>query len=135
MAAALSGVAVRFLGERDDVPALMAAADIYCQPNITPEPFGIAFVEALAAGLPVVTTAMGGALEIVDERCGILVREPRRSSSPTALQRLIDGPALRAALGAAGPAQARRVSDPQARLAECATWCGTQLAATAAACR
>ena len=50
------------------VPRLMAAADIYCQPNTTPEPFGIAFVEALAAGVPVVTTAMGGPLEIVDDR-------------------------------------------------------------------
>jgi glycosyltransferase involved in cell wall biosynthesis len=29
---------------------LLAAADIYCQPNLDPEPFGIAFVEALAAG-------------------------------------------------------------------------------------
>lgn len=118
MATAVSGVAVRFLGERDDVPALMSAADIYCQPNISPETFGISFVEALAAGLPVVTTACGGALEIVDDRCGMLVREPSPVLVADALQRLIDGPALRASLGAAGPAQARRVSDPHARLAE-----------------
>jgi glycosyltransferase involved in cell wall biosynthesis len=109
---------VRFLGERSDVPRLMAAADIYCQPNTTPEPFGIAFVEALAAGVPVVTTAMGGPLEIVDDRCGILVREASANLVAEALQRLIDMPALRAALGAAAPARARRVSDPVARLAE-----------------
>jgi glycosyltransferase involved in cell wall biosynthesis len=132
MAATISGVAVRFLGERDDVPALMSAADIYCQPNISPETFGISFVEALAAGLPVVTTACGGALEIVDDRCGILVREPLPVLVADALQRLIDGPALRASLGAAGPAQARRVSDPQARLAEVRDVVRTQLAATAA---
>jgi len=48
---------VRFLGQRADVPRLLAAADIHCQPNTGPEPFGIAFVEALYAGLPVVTTA------------------------------------------------------------------------------
>jgi len=119
---------VRFLGERSDVPRLMAAADIYCQPNTTPEPFGIAFVEALAAGVPVVTTAMGGPLEIVDEQCGILVREASADLIAEALQRLIDMPALRAALGAAAPARARRVSDPVARLAEVRAVVGGQLA-------
>ena len=113
-----SSGAVQFLGERSDVPRLMAAADVYCQPNTTPEPFGIALVEALAAGVPVVTTAMGGPLEIVDERCGVLVREPSPHLLAAALQRLIDTPALRASLSAAAPAQARRVSDPVARLAE-----------------
>jgi glycosyltransferase involved in cell wall biosynthesis len=112
------GPPVRFLGERDDVPRLMAAADIYCQPNTAPEPFGIAFVEALAAGVPVVTTGAGGALEIVDERCGVLVAEATPPLVALALQRLIDQPALRAALSAAGPAQARQVSDPHARLLE-----------------
>jgi glycosyltransferase involved in cell wall biosynthesis len=111
-------VQVRLLGERSDVPGLMSAADIYCQPNTAPEPFGIAFVEALAAGLPVVTTAAGGALEIVDERCGVLVRDASPEAVAGALQRLIDAPSLRASLGAAAPAQARRVSDPGARLAE-----------------
>src|SRR6185436_9927301 len=113
-----SPASVRFLGERRDVPRLMAAADIYCQPNTTPEPFGIAFVEALAAGVPVVTTAMGGPLEIVTERCGVLVRDASPEAVAGALQRLIDAPSLRAALGAAAPPQARRVSDPGARLAE-----------------
>ena len=63
---------VTFLGQRSDVPRLLVAADVHCQPNTGPEPFGVAFVEALAAGLPVVTTAMGGALEIVDDTCGVL---------------------------------------------------------------
>jgi glycosyltransferase involved in cell wall biosynthesis len=117
-AARSSSAEIRFLGQRTDVPRLMAAADIYCQPNTAPEPFGIAFVEALAAGVPVVTTAFGGPLEIVDERCGILVPEPSPVLVAEALQRLIDSPALRAALAASAPAQARRVSDPQARLTE-----------------
>lgn len=124
---------VRFLGERDDVPRLMAAADIYCQPNTAPEPFGIAFVEALAAGVPVVTTAMGGALEIVDERCGILVGEASPVLVAGALQRLIDAPALRASLSAAGPCQARRVSDPQARLLEICAHVRAELKRTSAA--
>ena len=49
---------VRFIGQRSDVPRLLACADLHCQPNTGPEPFGIAFVEAMYAGLPVVTTAI-----------------------------------------------------------------------------
>lgn len=72
---ALAGLSerVRFLGQRSDIPKLLAASDVHCQPNTGPEPFGVAFVEALYAGLPVVTTAQGGALEIVDESCGRFV--------------------------------------------------------------
>ena len=55
------GDRVRFLGQRTDVPDLLAAADVFCQPNTGPEPFGIAFVEALYAGLPVVTRRWRGA--------------------------------------------------------------------------
>ena len=69
---------MRFLGERRDVAACMRAADIHCQPNTAPEPFGLAFVEALYAGLPVVTTALGGALEILTDACGVLVPAGRR---------------------------------------------------------
>jgi glycosyltransferase involved in cell wall biosynthesis len=128
-----STIPIRFLGERADVPRLMAAADIYCQPNTAPEPFGIAFVEALAAGVPVVTTATGGALEIVDERCGILVREPSPLLVAEALQRLIDAPALRASLSAAAPSQAQRISDPRARLLEVRDLVRAQIARSSAA--
>jgi glycosyltransferase involved in cell wall biosynthesis len=103
---------VRFTGERSDVPRLLAAADIHCQANLQPEPFGIAFVEALSAGLPVVTVALGGALEIVDDSCGLLVPPGDTRALSAALRRLITEPALRTRLSAAAPARARRVSDP-----------------------
>jgi glycosyltransferase involved in cell wall biosynthesis len=109
---------VRFLGDRNDVPRLMAAADIYCQPNTAPEPFGVVFVEALAAGVPVVTSAMGGAMEIVDDRCGALVDTVSAEAFAAALQRLIDDRERRAWLGSAGPERARRLSDPSARARE-----------------
>jgi glycosyltransferase involved in cell wall biosynthesis len=64
---------VRFLGHRDDVPRLLAAADVMCQPNVEPEGFGLTLVEALAAGTPVITTDLGAAREIIDETCGTLV--------------------------------------------------------------
>ncbi|WP_232293086.1 glycosyltransferase family 4 protein [Stigmatella aurantiaca] len=102
---------VRFLGQRSDVPRLLRAADIHCQPNLGPEPFGIAFIEALQARLPVVTTAMGGPLEIIDGSCGVLVA-PRPEPLAEALRRLIEAPEERRRLGAAGPARARELCEP-----------------------
>ena len=97
---------------------MLQAADIYCQPNLQPEPFGIALVEALNAGLPVVTTGMGGAAEIVDERCGMLVRAGDEEELALKLQRLIDDPSLRQSLGQNGPARARELCDPASRIKE-----------------
>jgi glycosyltransferase involved in cell wall biosynthesis len=107
---------VRFLGQRADVPRLLAAADIHCQPNTGPEPFGITFIEGLLAGLPVVTTAMGGALEILDASCGILVNPGDAAALAKSLRQLIVDPTLRVRLGAAGPGQARRLCDPGQQL-------------------
>ena len=117
-AAALGiGPRVNFLGQRGDVARLLAAADIHCQPNTGPEPFGITFIEALYAGLPVVTTSIGGALEIVDGSCGILVRPDDPAALAAALARLIEDRELRARLGAAGPARAAALCDPRAQMA------------------
>jgi len=102
---------VRFLGQRSDVPRLLRAADIHCQPNLGPEPFGIAFIEALQAGLPVITTAMGGPLEIVDGTCGMLV-PPRPEPLAEALRWLVEEPEERRRLGAAGPARAAALCEP-----------------------
>jgi glycosyltransferase involved in cell wall biosynthesis len=112
---------VRFCGERADVPDLLAAADIYCQPNARPEPFGIAFIEALGAGLPIVTAGLGGAAEIVDSSCGLSMppNDPERLAE--ALRRLIEDAPLRARLGQAGPARAATLCDPGARLAQLST--------------
>jgi glycosyltransferase involved in cell wall biosynthesis len=117
--AAATGVAdrVRFLGERRDVPALMRAADVHCQPNTAAEPFGLVFVEALYAGLPVVTTAMGGPLEIVTDDCGVLVPPGDSGALTLALRGLLVDPAARARLGSAGPARARELCDPARQLA------------------
>jgi glycosyltransferase involved in cell wall biosynthesis len=116
--AAQTGIAdrVRFLGQRQDVTRLMAAADIYCQPNTGPEPFGIAFIEALASGLSVVTTSMGGATEIIDDDSGILVppADPRALSE--SLRRLIKEGSLRDRFREAGPKRARELCDPLTQL-------------------
>jgi len=58
---------IRWLGQRSDVLELMATADFFCQPNQGPEPFGVVFLEAQAMGCPVITTAIGGGLEAVED--------------------------------------------------------------------
>jgi glycosyltransferase involved in cell wall biosynthesis len=107
---------VLFLGQRSDVPCLLAAADIHCQPNTGAEPFGIAFVEALYAGLPVVSTALGGALEIIDPTCGLLVPPGDAVALGQALEELIRDVAQRERLGRAGPQRARELCDPGRQL-------------------
>jgi glycosyltransferase involved in cell wall biosynthesis len=112
---------VHFLGQRDDVASLLWASDVYCQPNAEPEPFGITFVEALYAGLPVVATDWGGPRETVTPDCGIMVPPGNPDALRDVLSRLIADGELRRRLGAAGPARAAALCDPEriaARLAQ-----------------
>jgi glycosyltransferase involved in cell wall biosynthesis len=106
------GERVRFLGWQPDLGDLLAAADVYCQPNARPEPFGIAVVEALYAGLPVVASAEGGPVEILTRECGVLVPPGDVGALAAALGELVRDPLRRRALGAAGPARGAEVSDP-----------------------
>jgi glycosyltransferase involved in cell wall biosynthesis len=80
---------IRFVGERSDLAAVLDAADIFCQPNVSPEPFGFAFIDALHAGLPVVTSDIGGSREIIDESCGLLTPPGDVHAVSSALRRLI----------------------------------------------
>lgn len=107
---------IRFLGQRSDVSQLLAAADIHCQPNMGPEPFGIAFIEALYAGLPLVTTAMGGGKEIVDDSCGYLVPPDDVKALNEALRALIVNPELRATLGSGGKIRADYLCNPHKQI-------------------
>jgi glycosyltransferase involved in cell wall biosynthesis len=109
---------VRFCGQRSDVGRILAAADLFCQPNVGPEPFGITFVEALYAALPVIATAIGGAVEVVDQSCGVLVVPGDTFALSEALARLLADPGARARMGSAGPARARLLCDPAARLSQ-----------------
>jgi glycosyltransferase involved in cell wall biosynthesis len=110
------GDRVEFLGDRSDIPRLLAGSDIYCQPNVEPDAFGLSLIEALAAGLPVVTSALGGANEIVDETCGVLVAPRDAVTLASELSALIENRSRRERLGANGPARARALCDPAAQM-------------------
>jgi glycosyltransferase involved in cell wall biosynthesis len=116
--AAILGIAdrVEFLGDRSDIARLLAGSDIYCQPNVEPEAFGISLIEAMAAGLPVVTSALGGAKEIVDETCGVLVAPRDPATLASELSALLENPSLRERLGANGPARARALCAPAVQM-------------------
>jgi len=109
---------VQFLGQRDDVASLLAAADVYCHPNRTAEPFGLSIIEALHAGLPVVSSALGGPEEIVTPACGRLVAAGSEGALAEALETLIADSAARQTLAKAGPARAAALCDARARLAD-----------------
>lgn len=107
-----------FAGPRQDVNAVLAAVDIFCHPNIEPEPFGLVFVEALRAGLPVVGSASGGVLDIVTDDCGRVVEPGDADGLAEVLSDLIASKELRMRLGARGPARAAVLCDPDARVSD-----------------
>ena len=107
---------LRFLGNRTDISQLLTAADLFCQPNIGAEGFGIAFIEALSAGLPVITTAIGGGLEIVDSNCGILTPPNNAVAVAAAIRSLVTRSELRVAMSNAARARARELCEPSQQL-------------------
>jgi glycosyltransferase involved in cell wall biosynthesis len=77
---------VRYLGVRPDVQDLLQASDIFLFPSLH-ENLSIALLEAMAAGLPVVATSVGGNVEVLRRGGGVLVPP----SDPIALNRAIEG--------------------------------------------
>jgi glycosyltransferase involved in cell wall biosynthesis len=106
------GPRVRFLGKRADVPRLLRAADLFCQPNVETEGFSIAFLEALAAGLPVLTTPLGGAAEQIDDACGVLLPPGDSEALARCLRRFLTDPAHRERAGEAGRRRVEALCDP-----------------------
>jgi glycosyltransferase involved in cell wall biosynthesis len=96
------GERFRLLGYREDVPDLMAAADIFVLPSRF-EGLPMSVIEAMLTGLPVVATDVRGPAEqVVHEVTGLLVPPGDASALATALQRLVADASLRARMGVAG---------------------------------
>jgi glycosyltransferase involved in cell wall biosynthesis len=92
---------VEFLGWRDDLARLHAGWDVFALPS-RHEGFGLAALEAMAAGLPVVASRTGGVPElVVDGETGVLVEPADVAGLAAGLERLIADPTLRAGMGAA----------------------------------
>jgi len=94
---------VRFVGNQDDVPTWLSSLDLFVLPSYGDEGVPQAIMQAMACGLPVVSTPVGAIAEAVQhERTGIVV-EPRNASAlAEALARLMGTPSLRQRMGEAG---------------------------------
>jgi glycosyltransferase involved in cell wall biosynthesis len=91
---------VHLTGHVTDVRQILGASDIAVNASITPEPFGLVIVEAMAAGLPVVAPNAGGPSEIITDNVNGLLFEPGSVAALTVvLRRLYDDPMLRVRLG------------------------------------
>jgi glycosyltransferase involved in cell wall biosynthesis len=105
-------------GFQEDVAAELARLDVLVHASTTPEPFGSVIVEGMAAGLPVVATAAGGPLEIVEpEQSGLLVPPGDVAALSHALRRLAADRSLRERLGARGLELSARYGPAGARTA------------------
>ena len=101
------GDRVQFLGRVDDedLPRLYASADIFVLPaNARSEAFGKVLLEAMAAGLPCITTEVGTGTSFVvqDGVSGLVVPPKQPEQLAVAIQSLLDNPNLRQRMGQAG---------------------------------
>jgi glycosyltransferase involved in cell wall biosynthesis len=90
---------VKLLGYRDDVPALLKASDIFCMPSLN-EALGYSLLEAMAAGIPVVVSNVGGIPEVVSQgKEGFLVPSQNASELSAAIEKLVSDPSQRHRMG------------------------------------
>jgi len=89
-------------GERQDVPELLRAMDIFVLPSLA-EGISNTILEAMASGLPIVATDVGGNCELVDHgRTGFLVPRADPAAMAAAIRRYVEDSALRREHGAQG---------------------------------
>ena len=103
--AGAAGVAIRFLGPRRDVPALLGAADVVVVPS-TWEGQPLIVQEALRAGRPLVATRVGGIADLTGDDGAVLVPPGDPVALATAVTRILDDPEAAARLAAAARARA-----------------------------
>jgi glycosyltransferase involved in cell wall biosynthesis len=105
------GSHVRLLGFQEDLADVYHSADVFLSTS-NYEGFGLAIVEAMAAGLPVVSTRVGGVVDpIQEEQTGRLCPAGDREALTASTLELLRDPALRHRMGEAGRARAANVFD------------------------
>jgi glycosyltransferase involved in cell wall biosynthesis len=101
--------AVVFAGIRRDVPAILAASDVFVMSSLW-EGLGLVFLEAMATGLPVLASDVSAVPEVVvDGETGVLVPPADAAALSAGFTRLAADPALRQALGESGRARVAEV--------------------------
>jgi glycosyltransferase involved in cell wall biosynthesis len=103
--AGTAGVAIRFLGPRRDVPALLGAADVVVVPS-TWEGQPLIVQEALRAGRPLVATRVGGMADLTGDDGAVLIPPGDPVALATAVTRILDDPEAAARLAAAARSRA-----------------------------
>lgn len=123
---------VRFLGWRyrlGDMPALMAALDVFCHTSIEPEPFGMVNIEAMAMGCAVIAARAGGPMEIVEDGVSGLLSPPRDVGAlAEAICSVLGDPLLRRRLAEGGRARVEARYSRQVHGAELRALCEEALA-------
>lgn len=115
---AAAGPSVRWLGRRDDVADLLAAAEVVVLPSVW-EARSLTAQEALRAGRPLVATAVGGVPDLVRDGA-VLVPPGDPQALAAAVRRLLDDPAEAAAVAARGVAVSRTWPDEADTVAQVA---------------
>ena len=100
-----TGIAVRFLGQRTDIPALLGAADVVVVPSLW-EGQPLIVQEALRAGRPLVASRAGGIPDVTGEDAALLVPPRDPAALAAAVESVLDDPGLAAKLGAAAAERA-----------------------------
>jgi len=96
---------VRFLGyvPTKELPKIFGMADIFVLPSITAEAFGIVILEAMASGVPIIATTVGGIPEVIKEsESGLLVPPSNELELKNAIEKLLNDESLRKWLGQNG---------------------------------
>jgi glycosyltransferase involved in cell wall biosynthesis len=109
---------VTFAGQRDDMPTIFAGADVFCLPT-EDEAFGLVFLEAMIAAVPVVACSSGGVPEVVkDQATGLLSRLGDANELAANLLKLLRDQQLAQQLGMGGKERAHSVFAPDKIAAE-----------------
>jgi glycosyltransferase involved in cell wall biosynthesis len=109
--AASHGIDAKFLGHRDDVPALLAAATMFVLPSLW-EGQPLVLQEALRVGVPVVATRAGGIPDLTGDDAAVLVPPGDAARLATAVRAVLGDPALAARLRAAARKRGAELPSP-----------------------
>jgi glycosyltransferase involved in cell wall biosynthesis len=110
-----NGTAIRFLGFVNDVPALLHTLDIVVNPSVHPEGLGQVIIEGMMTGKPVVASALGGPIDVIEDGItGRLVPPNDASALADALDEMLRDEVKASAMGLRGRRRALERYDIQA---------------------